>query len=117
MYAKRLGKLRELVRNCWLENRRNGTRDVLVRAVYDDVVGETVEGATSGMCGKPSRSYRVSNELRAAIALSNSGCSPLLTNFSDYDRAKTEGAERLSLPWRMNDNATSNGVGWRDVMA
>lgn len=117
VYAKRLGKLRELVRNCWLENRRTGTRDVVVRAVYDDVGGGTVEDDTSGTCGKPGRSRWVSNELRAAIGLSNSSSSPLLTNFSDFDRAKTEGAKRISLPWRVNESATSNGVGWRDVMA
>lgn len=117
VHSKRLGKLRELVRGCWLEQRRVGTRDVLVKPVYQDAACEDEAAGTSLACGKSSASWRVTGELRAAIALSNSGSTPLITRFSDYERSQNEGANCVRLPWRLRHDVAVDRAGWLGVTA
>lgn len=111
-YSKRADKVRALLRACSLEHRRDGSRDVLVRPVYEsaqvieaesalDVVRpHTPAGAFPSGDGWANVD-RPNAELEAVIAMSNAGIAPMIGSCSEVAHAQASGALRVQHPWQV----------------
>jgi hypothetical protein len=108
-YSKRADKVRALILACSLNQRRIGSRDVLVRPVYDDIevfdAGSAdrigfLHALASDKAGGTERvaADRIGAELDAAIAMSND-TTPMIASFCEYKRAEASGARYVRWPW------------------
>ncbi len=114
-HSRRAVKVRALLRVCSLDQRTVGSRDVLVRPVYENAQAIGAEPASDiGRLRSPCGDYpggpgwasvdRYSAELDAVIAMSNHGRSPMIGSWSECARAKASGALQIQLPWLVVPN-------------
>lgn len=109
-YSKRADKVRALVRACSLDQRRAGSREVLIRPVYEDaqVVDAGfdspiafLQAPTSDCSGGHgwANTDCANAELDAVIAMSNNCTAPMIGSFRECQHAEARGALRVRRPW------------------
>lgn len=114
-HSKRADKVRALLRVCSVDQRTDGSRNVLVRPVYENAqliganTASSIERVRSPYSDYPgglgwASVDRHSAELDAVIAMSDQGRAPMIGSWSERERAKARGALRVQLPWLVVSN-------------